>query len=314
MLACKASSKLSLALVQVAIAINAAKLRANLLLLIVKKHVFTISSFKFLFGYLLGFINEIITRRPVKNGKILVTLTKKYFLVSNFKFDIIATMIEILLIEDDLELAELLKFALAKSEIDVTIVTNPLEGLRILNEKNTFDALVLDLGLPDMDGLDVCKHVRQGYPSLPIIISSARSETLDKIKGFELGADDYMAKPYEPIELAFRLRAILRRGIQTNNDSKTFCVDKQRRIVIKNKEEIALTKAEFDIFIYLYEKEGLVVPREDILINLGQAKFQSGLKSIDVAIGRLRQKIGDDPKNPRFIHPVRGIGYKFINA
>ena len=266
------------------------------------------------YGIPLGFISEIITCRPIKNGKILVTLTKKYFLVLNFKFDIIATMIEILLIEDDLELAELLKFALAKSEIGVTIVTNPVEGLKILDAKNAFDALVLDLGLPDMDGLEVCKHVRHSYPSLPIIISSARSETLDKIKGFELGADDYMAKPYEPIELAFRLRAILRRGIQTSNDSKTFCVDKQRRIVIKNKEEIALTKAEFDIFIYLYEKEGLVVPREDILINLGQAKFQSGLKSIDVAIGRLRQKIGDDPKNPRFIHPVRGIGYKFINA
>lgn len=266
------------------------------------------------YGIPLGFISEIITCRPIKNGKILVTLTKKYFLVLNFKFDIITPMIEILLIEDDLDLAELLKYALAKSEISVAIVTNPLEGLRILNEKNTFDALVLDLGLPDMDGLEVCKQVRHSYPSLPIIISSARSETLDKIKGFELGADDYMAKPYEPIELAFRLRAILRRGIQAGNDSKTFCVDKQRRTILKNGETIALTKAEFDIFIYLYEKEGIVVSREDILLNLGQAKFQSGLKSIDVAIGRLRQKIGDDPKNPRFIHPVRGIGYKFINA
>ena len=252
-------------------------------------------------------MSEIITRRSIKNGKILVTLTKKCFLVLNFKFDIISTMIEILLIEDDLDLAELSKYALLKSEISVTIATNPLKGLEILNEKNTFNALVLDLGLPDMDDLDVCKHVRQGYPSLPIIISSARSETLDKIKGFELGADDYMAKPYEPIELAFRLRAILRRGIPTSNDSKTFCVDRQRRIVIKDKKEIALTKAEFDIFIYLYEKEGMVVPREDILINLGQAKFQSGLKSIDVTIGRLRQKIGDDPKNPRFIHPVRAV-------
>ena len=161
-------------------------------------------------------------------------------------------MIEVLLIEDDLELAELLKYALAKSEISVAIVTNPLEGLRVLNEKNTFDALVLDLGLPDMDGLEVCKQVRHSYPSLPIIISSARSETIDKIKGFELGADDYMAKPYEPIELAFRLRAILRRGIQAGNDSKTFCVDKQRRTILKNGEAIALTKAEFDIFIYLY--------------------------------------------------------------
>jgi len=223
-------------------------------------------------------------------------------------------MIEVLLIEDDLELAELLKYALAKSEISVTIVTNPLEGLKILNEKSTFDALVLDLGLPDMDGLEVCKNVRRTYPSLPIIISSARTETLDKIKGFELGADDYVAKPYDPIELAFRLRSILRRGILVSNDSKTFLVDKQRRIIIKNKEEIEPTKLEFDIFIYLYEKEGMVIPREDILIHLGQSKFQSGLKSIDVAIGRLRQKIGDDPQNPRFIHSVRGIGYKFING
>ena len=223
-------------------------------------------------------------------------------------------MIEILLIEDDLDLAELLKYALAKSEIGVTIVTNPLEGLKILNEKSTFDALVLDLGLPDMDGLEVCKNVRRTYPSLPIIISSARTETLDKIKGFELGADDYVTKPYEPIELAFRLRSILRRGILVSNDSKTFLVDKQRRIIIKNKEEIEPTKLEFDIFIYLYEKEGMVIPREDILIHLGQSKFQSGLKSIDVAIGRLRQKIGDDPQNPRFIHSVRGIGYKFING
>lgn len=107
---------------------------------------------------------------------------------------------------------------------------------------------------------------------------------------------------------------LLRRGIQAGNDSKTFCVDKQRRTILKNGETIALTKAEFDIFIYFYEKEGIVVSREDILLNLGQAKFQSGLKSIDVTIGRLRQKIGDDPKNPHFIHPVRGIGYKFINA
>lgn len=223
-------------------------------------------------------------------------------------------MIEILLIEDDIDLAELLKHMLAKSDISTTIATNPLEGLKKLNEKSTYDALVLDLSLPDMDGFDVCRLVRQSYPSLPVIISSARSETLDKIKGFELGADDYIAKPYEPIELVFRLRAILRRGIQTKLGSSTFEIDRQRHMVSKNGEKIVLTKAEFDIFAYFFEKEGLVVSREDILVNMGSSKFQSGLKSIDVAIGRLRQKIGDDPKNPRFIHPVRGIGYKFINA
>lgn len=222
-------------------------------------------------------------------------------------------MIKILLIEDDIELALLLQRMLLLENIETTMAHHPIEGLQLLKQ-DVFDALVLDLSLPEIDGFDVCKRVRSAFPHLPVIISSARSETLDKIMGFELGADDYLPKPYEPIELAFRLRAILRRGIHVHCATEVFSIDKEQHTIKRNNREVTLTKAEFDIFAFLIEKEGFVISREDLLLNIDSIKFQSGLKSIDVIMGRIRQKIGDDPKNPRFILSVRGVGYKFINA
>ncbi|MBE2985435.1 response regulator transcription factor [Campylobacter sp. RM9344] len=224
-------------------------------------------------------------------------------------------MIRILLIEDDEALAKLIARVLEKENVQTQIALNPLDGLEILKSNNyLLDAIVLDLSLPDMDGLEVCALVRKTHPSLPIIISSARSQTLDKIKGFELGADDYIAKPYEPIELVFRLRAILRRGITVVTDDKIFTIDVDKHILYKNGKILELPLAEYDIFAFLFEKEGFAVSREDLLLSLSSIKFQSGLKSIDVLVGRLRSRIGDSPKNPRFIHSVRGVGYKFINA
>ncbi|MBE3610253.1 response regulator transcription factor [Campylobacter californiensis] len=224
-------------------------------------------------------------------------------------------MIRILLIEDDEALAKLIARVLEKENVQTQIALNPLDGLEILKSNNyLLDAIVLDLSLPDMDGLEVCALVRKTHPSLPIIISSARSQTLDKIKCFELGADDYIAKPYEPIELVFRLRAILRRGITVVTDDKIFTIDVDKHILYKNGKILELPLAEYDIFAFLFEKEGFAVSREDLLLSLSSIKFQSGLKSIDVLVGRLRSRIGDNPKNPRFIHSVRGVGYKFINA
>ncbi|MCD8212751.1 MAG: response regulator transcription factor, partial [Campylobacter sp.] len=220
-------------------------------------------------------------------------------------------MIRILLIEDDEELAKLLSRMLALEEIETTMAFNPLDGLALLDKAHKYDALVLDLSLPDMDGFDVCKQVRKLHPSLPIIISSARSETLDKITCFKLGADDYLPKPYEPIELAFRIRAILRRGLQAQSNSQIFTIDKDRHIAKQNDKEIMFARAEYDIFAFLFEREGFVISREDLLLNINSIKFQSGLKSIDVLVGRIRQKSGDNPKDPRFIHSIRGVGYKF---
>ncbi len=223
-------------------------------------------------------------------------------------------MIKILLIEDDVDLAILLQRMLLLEDIETTLAYHPFEGLKLLESDTLYDALVLDLSLPGIDGFEVCRRVRTLHPDLPVIISSARSDTLDKIMGFELGADDYLPKPYEPIELAFRLRAILRRGLHVSVSTNSFTIDHEQHMIKRNNREIQLTKAEYDIFSFMIEKEGYVISREDLLLNINSIKFQSGLKSIDVIIGRIRQKIGDDPKNPHFIHSVRGVGYKFINA
>jgi two-component system, OmpR family, response regulator len=223
-------------------------------------------------------------------------------------------MIKILMIEDDVELAQLLQESLLKEEIETILAFTPLDGLTALQHE-TFDALVLDLSLPQIDGLEICRIVHASIPTLPIIISSARSDMGDKVMGFERGADDFLPKPYDPRELAFRLRAILRRGLTLNEPTTfTFNIDEERHIIKHGKHELRLTMAEYDIVAYMLKKEGFVISREELLMNIGSIKYESSLKSIDVIMGRIRQKIGDDPKKPRFILSVRGVGYKFVNA
>lgn len=221
-------------------------------------------------------------------------------------------MIKILLIEDDVELALLLQSSLAHEEIEAHLAFTPLEGLTLL-QNEFFDALVLDLSLPQMDGLEICRVVRGAFPSMPIIISSARSDMNDKGMGFERGADDFLPKPYDPRELAFRLRAILRRSVG-HEVKQMFVLDEAKHTIFKQGNTLQLTLAEYEIVSYMLKKEGYVISREELLLNIGSIKYESSLKSIDVIMGRIRQKIGDDPKNPRFILSVRGVGYKFVNA
>jgi two-component system OmpR family response regulator len=223
-------------------------------------------------------------------------------------------MIKILMIEDDVELAQLLQESLLKEDIETVLAFTPLDGLTAL-QHDTFDALVLDLSLPQIDGLEICRIVHESIPTLPIIISSARSDMGDKVMGFERGADDFLPKPYDPRELAYRLRAILRRGNTLNEPTAfTFSIDEERHIIKRGKNELRLTMAEYDIVSYMLKKEGFVISREELLMNIGSIKYESSLKSIDVIMGRIRQKISDDPKKPRFILSVRGVGYKFVNA
>ena len=222
-------------------------------------------------------------------------------------------MIKILLIEDDVELAGLLEAALLVEAIEVKLAFTPLEGLTAL-QNESFDALVLDLSLPQIDGLEICRIVHESLPHLPIIISSARSDMNDKVMGFERGADDFLPKPYDPRELAFRLRAILRRGALVIESEAFFNIDKAKHLISRGKNALRLTQAEYDIVAYMLKKAGFVISREELLLNIGSIKYESSLKSIDVIMGRIRQKIGDDPKKPRFILSVRGVGYKFINA
>ncbi|WP_294917763.1 response regulator transcription factor [Sulfuricurvum sp. PD_MW2] len=221
-------------------------------------------------------------------------------------------MIKVLMIEDDVELAELLKSRLYKDHIDVTIALTPLEGLSLF-QTQTFDLLILDLSLPQMDGMEICRLIRQ-ESTIPIIISSARSDIRDKMMGFSRGADDFLPKPYDPQELIFRIDAIMRRLHPTLPKSiSPFELDEERREISRHGTLLKLTPAEYDIVNYMMKKERYAISREELLMNIGSIKYESSLKSIDVIMGRIRQKIGDDPKNPRYILSVRGIGYKFVN-
>ncbi|HBM36463.1 MULTISPECIES: response regulator transcription factor [unclassified Sulfuricurvum] len=221
-------------------------------------------------------------------------------------------MINVLMIEDDIELAQLLKVRLHRDNIDVTIAPTPLEGLSLF-QTQPFDLLVLDLSLPQMDGIEICRLIRQESP-IPIIISSARSDIRDKMMGFSRGADDYLPKPYDPQELTFRIDAIMRRMHPTlPQKASPFEVDEAKHEITRHGSVLRLTPAEYDIVSYMIQKDQYAISREELLLNIGSIKYESSLKSIDVIMGRIRQKIGDDTKNPRYIVSVRGIGYKFVN-
>ncbi|AQW81504.1 response regulator transcription factor [Campylobacter pinnipediorum] len=223
-------------------------------------------------------------------------------------------MSEILMIEDDLELAEILSEYLQSNDFSVTIVAEPYLGLSTLNTKK-FDLIILDLTLPGIDGLELCKEIRKAH-NIPIIISSARHDITDKVNALDNGADDYLPKPYDPQELLARIRSHLRReNIKTeieNKEKKDFILKEyEHEILFKNKP-LNLTVAEYDILRYLIIKQGGAVSREELIYNCESINEDTTNKSIDVIISRIRAKIGENPKEPKYIHAIRGIGYKLV--
>jgi two-component system OmpR family response regulator len=226
-------------------------------------------------------------------------------------------MIKILMIEDDTELAEILTEYLEQFDMQVTNIDDPFLGLSTLNTQK-FDLVILDLTLPGLDGLEVCSDIRKRH-DIPIIISSARHDITDKVEALERGADDYMPKPYDPRELEARIRSLLRRekhdfsagSGSSKKVKKDIVVDEARSIIKYKNQELSLTNAEYGILKYLLKKEGGVVSREELIYNVEAISEESTNKSIDVIIGRIRQKLGEVPKDPKYIHSVRGIGYKF---
>ena len=219
------------------------------------------------------------------------------------------------MIEDDAEMAEILSDYLEKFNIHVTNFENPLLGLSALR-LDPYDLVILDLSLPEMDGLEVCRAIRAEH-SVPIIISSARSDITDKAACFSMGADDYLPKPYETRELVLRIQSILRRCSRQPEPAaepeRPLTLDEGRMEIRKEGKLLRLTNAEHQILAYFLKRSGFVVSREELLMNVDSIKYESTLKSIDVIISRLRQKIESDPKNPRFILSVRGVGYKLFN-
>lgn len=222
-------------------------------------------------------------------------------------------MINVLMIEDDPEFAQILSEYLANYNIKVTNYEDPYLGLSA-GVKN-YDLLILDLTLPGIDGLDVCKEITQRY-DIPIIISSARGDVSDKVVGLQIGADDYLPKPYDPKEMYARIISLIRRSKKTAESAEvsgqtTFRIDEKRHEILFNNEPLSLTPAEFEILSYLIKQHGFSVSREQLVYNCKSLK-DKGSKSLDVIIGRLRAKINDSSKTPKHIFSVRGIGYKLV--
>jgi two-component system, OmpR family, response regulator len=219
------------------------------------------------------------------------------------------------MIEDDLELANVLTQYLKQFNMEVTNYEEPFLALSSL-KMNKYDLIILDLTLPGMDGLDVCKAIVKDF-NIPIIISSARSDITDKVTALQLGADDYLPKPYDPRELEIRIKTILRRfnhsNIQEENKNKTFMLDSDKKEITKNGNYIKLTAGEFEVLSLFIKREGFVISREDIFENsdiLNQDYESTG--SLAVLINRIRHKIEDNSKEPQYLHTIRGMGYKFI--
>ncbi|WP_375722865.1 response regulator transcription factor [Arcobacter sp. KX21116] len=224
-------------------------------------------------------------------------------------------MINIAMVEDDAELAEVLTEYLSKFNIKVTNYEEPFLALSSL-KINKFDLIILDLTLPGMDGLDVCKQIITNH-DIPIIISSARSDITDKVTALQLGADDYLPKPYDPRELEVRIKTILRRyNISTKIEEKpkkVFIFDEEKKEIRKNGKFIRLTAAEYEVLSLLIKREGFIVSRDDIFENSDLLNSDyDNIGSLAVIINRIRHKIEANPKTPNYLHTIRGMGYKFL--
>jgi two-component system phosphate regulon response regulator OmpR len=222
----------------------------------------------------------------------------------------------ILLIEDDMRLAEMVRDYLDGAGFRVTRAGNGNTGLT-LHGRETFDAIILDLMLPDMDGLEVCSRIR-ARAATPILMLTARGDAMDRVVGLELGADDYLPKPFEPRELLARLKAILRRS-KGDRRSEVLRfgrleIDRDAREVRLDGTARPLTSYQFALLLVLAEHAGRVMSREVLMDLLKAQPLEAFDRSIDVHVSRIRAAIEDDPKKPRRVITVRGAGYVFAKA
>ena len=218
----------------------------------------------------------------------------------------------ILLVDDDARLAAMVSEYLGAAGYRVTVAARGGEGLERLAAE-PYDALVLDLSLPDMDGLEVCRRLR-ARSEVPVLMLTARGEATDRIVGLELGADDYLAKPFEPRELLARLRAILRRRLSRNVPILRFGrleIDRDARAARIAGEDKPLTSLQFAMLVAFAENAGRVLSRDALMDMLKGEKLEAFDRSIDVHVSRIRAAIEDEPKKPRRIITVRGAGYVF---
>lgn len=227
-------------------------------------------------------------------------------------------MTRVLIVEDEESFADPLAFLLRKEGFTTAIATTGQQALAEF-DRNGADIVLLDLMLPGMSGTDVCKALRQ-RSTVPVIMVTARDSEIDKVVGLELGADDYVTKPYSARELIARIRAVLRRGADAELDAAAppatlsagpVRMDVERHVVMVNGREVPLPLKEFDLLEYLLRNAGRVLTRGQLIDRVWGADYVGDTKTLDVHVKRLRAKIEPDPSAPRHLVTVRGLGYKY---
>ncbi|WP_234121078.1 response regulator transcription factor [Clostridium hydrogenum] len=223
---------------------------------------------------------------------------------------------KILVVDDEEHIIQLIKFNLEKNGYKVISAIDGIEGLKIAKSERP-QLVLLDLMLPGLDGYDVCREIRKdnNISNMPVIMITAKGEELDKILGLELGADDYITKPFSVRELMARVKAVLRRTkIEYNDKSYKFgdiAIDFQKHEIIKANEKLDLTLKEFELLEVLIKNKGRVMTRDFLLDKIWGYEYIGETRTVDVHIRHLRQKIEDDDKKPKYIETIRGIGYRF---
>ncbi len=224
---------------------------------------------------------------------------------------------KVLLIEDEEGLIITLTDRLRSENFDVKTAADGEAGLSLALTEY-FDLIILDVMLPKKNGLDVCRDLRQKGISTPVLMLTAKGETIDKVLGLKLGADDYLTKPFEVIELLARIEALLRRSPNTNyNSAESFrfgdvSVDFKLAEVVKNNQTVELSAMEFKLLHFLIENPGAVHSRDKLLDEVWGYDAMPSTRTVDVHVAWLRQKLETNPKHPQYIQTVHGIGYKFV--
>ncbi|HZK20772.1 MAG TPA: response regulator transcription factor [Oscillospiraceae bacterium] len=231
-------------------------------------------------------------------------------------------MKNVLIAEDEASIREVIAITLKRGGYNVTEAENGEEALRIYNSSKSFDVVLLDIMMPVMDGLKVCKKLREQSRNIGIIMLTAKTQEMDKVSGLLMGADDYITKPFSPSELMARVDAVYRR-VSMNETSKEaensdvitlkpFELNLRNRTLSKNGEHIELTQVEFQIIEYFFTNPGKPLERNKILENVWGASYYGDEKVVDVNIRRLRMKIEDSPSEPRHLVTIWGYGYKWV--
>nr|WP_239565532.1 response regulator transcription factor [Brevibacillus fulvus] len=224
-----------------------------------------------------------------------------------------------MVVDDEVSIVKLLQFNLEKAGFDVVTAYDGLQALEMAHTEQP-DFMILDLMLPKLDGMDVCKTLRQERNNTPILILTAKDDELDKILGLELGADDYLTKPFSPREVIARVKAIMRRS-QTTKDAVSgkdevvlrfgdIAIYPEKYEVYRKAEKVELTPKEFELLHYLASHQGRVLTRDQLLNAVWNYDFIGDSRIVDVHVSHLREKLEEDTKSPRYIKTVRGLGYK----